>query len=210
MNLFTKLLVLFFAFSSAFVFAQLKINSEVTFSDKMVDVLTDTKISLSELKGKIVVLEWFNQKCPFVEKHYNMSKKNMQNLQAEAKKAGVIWITVNSSAEGNEGFIKDNIEARKIRDNLGMNSNYFVLDHNGSIGKMFGAKVTPHMFIIKDGKLVYEGAIDSKKSTEVADIEKAKKYFADAMTSIIAGNAPLMASTEEYGCSVKYSTKASL
>jgi hypothetical protein len=207
MEVFLKRLISIVSLFSTLCFAEININSPVVLNEKMTDVLTGEQFNLETFKGKTVVFEWFNQECPFVKKHYDLSKMHMQNLQKDATKNGIIWITINSSANDKEGFIKDKDMALTIKKNLNMNSSHLVLDHNGKIGKFFGAKVTPHMFIInKEGKLVYKGGIDSKKSTEASDIKAAgvSNYFTDALTAVMAGQNPKMAVTEEYGCGVKY------
>ncbi|MDH4468626.1 MAG: redoxin family protein [Bacteriovoracaceae bacterium] len=198
-------LSLFFVTST---FASLKINTPVILNEPLFDTLSGKPIKLSDFKGKTVVLEWFNSECPFVKKHYDLSKKNMQKLQELAHTKGVEWITINSSGEGKEGYLKDREAAFKVINKYEMKPSHFVLDHKGIIGKFFGAKVTPHMFIINgQGKLAYMGAIDSIKSTDVKDVDKidVKRLFADSLNEVVAGKAPKVAVSEEYGCGVKYS-----
>lgn len=160
------------------------------------------EVSLSDYKDKIVVLEWTNFDCPFVKKHY--SAKNMQKLQADYTADGVVWVTVNSSAEGKQGYL----EASKLGEKTmaeGSNASEVILDTDGTIGKAYDAKVTPHMMIIaKDGTLAYSGAIDSNPSTESADIDGADKLFANALDAVIAGNEVPNAKNKPYGCGVKY------
>lgn len=159
--------------------------------------------SLSEFKGKTVVLEWTNPGCPFVKKFYDA--KAMQKTQADAVKDGVVWVSINSSAKGKEGHFASNEEAAKWVAEHGSNASFYTLDESGTIGKQYGAKTTPHMFVInKDGVLVYQGAIDSIKSADADDIAKADNYVVDALKAIKEGKAPAKASAEPYGCGVKY------
>jgi len=159
-------------------------------------------VSLADFAGKAVVLEWTNLECPFVRKHYDTG--NMQKLQKSAAEKGVIWITVNSSAEGKQGYCNAEkmtkcIETEKIE------SAQVLLDPEGTIGKAYAAKVTPHMFIInKDGTLAYDGAIDSNSSTEKADVATAEPLFANALEAVLAGKPIENAKNKPYGCSVKY------
>jgi peroxiredoxin len=159
-------------------------------------------VSLSELKGKTVVLEWVNFDCPFVKKHYD--SKNMQGLQAAYTAKDVVWITVNSAAADKEGYLEPS-KLGAAAESKGSKASHLIADGDGKIGKAYGAKVTPHMFIInKEGKLVYNGAIDSKATTEVADVTAADKWFADALDATLAGKEVAKAKTEPYGCGVKY------
>lgn len=159
-------------------------------------------VSLASLKGKTVVLEWFNFDCPFVQKHY--SSGSMQKLQADYAGKGVVWISVNSAAQGKEGFL----EASKLgetADSKGNKASHVIADGDGTIGKAYAAKTTPHMFIIsKEGKLVYDGAIDSKATTEVDDLKTADKLFANALDATLAGKEVVNAKNQPYGCGVKY------
>lgn len=158
--------------------------------------------SLADFKDKVVVLEWVNYDCPFVKKHY--SSKNMQKLQADYTAKGVVWLTVNSSAEGKQGYM----EASKLGEKTaaeGSKATHVLVDSDGTIGKAYGAEVTPHMMIIsKDGTLAYSGAIDSKPTTDAADIEGADPLFANALDSVLAGKEVANAKNKPYGCGVKY------
>jgi len=161
-----------------------------------------TDISLKSLKGKVVVLEWYNEGCPYVRKHYDA--KNMQALQKKYKDK-VTWLTINSSAKGKQGFIKDISEATSTYKREGMSSASLLRDEGGSIGMKYRAKTTPHMYIIgKEGKLLYQGAIDSTPSANQDDIKKSKNYVSMALGQVLAGDPVKLAKTRAYGCSVKY------
>ena len=160
------------------------------------------EVSLADYKDKVVVLEWINFDCPFVKKHY--SGKNMQSLQSAYADKGVVWISVNSSAEGKQGYLEASKLGEKIQAE-GSKATEVILDTDGTIGKLYDAKVTPHMMIIAaDGTLAYSGAIDSKKSTDAADVESADKLFANALDAVLAGKEVANAKNEPYGCGVKY------
>lgn len=158
--------------------------------------------SLSDFKGKAVVLEWINYECPFVKKHYN--SKNMQMLQEKYTKQGVIWLAICSSAPGKQGhFSADEINKRSKE--LDAKFTAYLIDEDGKVGKMYGAKTTPHMYIINsEGKLVYAGGIDDKASTDVEDIKKAKNFVSSALDEILSGRQVSVQSSTPYGCSVKY------
>jgi peroxiredoxin len=159
-------------------------------------------VSLHDFKGKTVVLEWFNQNCPFVKKFY--SGGDMQRFQSIATNQGVVWLTVTSSAEGKSGHL-DTKSGTAVRSELGMNSTALLLDSDGKVGKMYGARTTPHTFVIDpNGTLAYAGAIDSTPSTTAKDIAGATNYVMAAIDAIKAGKTIDPASTEPYGCSVKY------
>ena len=163
---------------------------------------TGKDVSLNTFKGKIVVLEWFNPNCPFVKKFYKNG--DMQKFQETLAAKGVVWLTVNSSASGRSGHLSPE-EAQETRKELGMKSTAFILDENGKVGKAFGARTTPHMYIVgTDGKVAYAGAIDSEASTSANDIAGATNYVLAATEELLAGKPVAVASTEPYGCSVKY------
>ena len=158
--------------------------------------------SLADYKGKFVVLEWFNEGCPFVKKHYKSG--NMQKLQKEYTGKDVVWLSINSSAEGEQGHVTPE-SAPKTMSEWNMDATKILLDHDGKVGKMYGAKTTPHMFVIdKEGKLVYQGAIDSKPTPNVADVDDAENYVKVALDNSMAGKPVSTTSTKPYGCSVKY------
>lgn len=159
-------------------------------------------ISLADFKGKTVVLEWTNPDCPFVHKHYDTG--NMQALQKEAVADGVIWIAIDSSAKGKEGHYPAS-ELKAIYAERKATLSHVVIDDTGRIGKLYGAKTTPHMFVINaDGDLVYSGAIDNTPTADKDDVKTAKNYVRQALSDIKAGQTVTTPSTNPYGCSVKY------
>ena len=158
--------------------------------------------SLDGLKGKYVVLEWLNHDCPYVKKHYDSG--NMQKLQKEMGARGVVWLSVNSSAEGKQGHFKQP-KANQLTKSKGATPEAVLLDWDGKVGRAYGARTTPHMYIIDPaGKLIYQGAIDDTPSTSKADVKSAKNYVAQAMGEALAGQPVSQPSTKAYGCSVKY------
>lgn len=167
--------------------------------------LTDSKgktQSVSQYKGKYVVLEWFNPDCPFVKKHYGSG--NMQKLQEEFTAKGVVWLTIDSSASGLEGNLTAEQAEKKIAE-WKTKQTALVLDPDGKAGRSYGAKNTPHMFVINpDGKIVYEGAIDSKATPSPSDIAGSTNYVKVALEESMAGKTVSNANTKPYGCSVKY------
>lgn len=167
--------------------------------------LTDTtgqEHSLSDFKGKFVVLEWTNHLCPFVVKHY--SSGNMQSLQEQLTADGAVWLQIVSSAEGKQGHVSPE-EGEALRESQDVNSTAMLLDSDGTVGKAYDARTTPHMYLINpDGVLVYQGAIDSIRSTDPADIDKAENYLLSAYSQAKAGEPVEKGTTQPYGCSVKY------
>ncbi|MCC6469637.1 MAG: thioredoxin family protein [Alphaproteobacteria bacterium] len=158
--------------------------------------------SLSEFKGKTVVLEWTNRQCPFVRKHYDGG--NMQALQKKCAGQGVVWLSVVSSAPGNQGYVTAP-EANEHVKAVGASPAAVLLDADGKVGRLYGAQTTPHVFVVDGaGKLAYAGAIDDKSSTSAADIKGAKNYVADALDALKTGKPVATASTKAYGCGVKY------
>jgi peroxiredoxin len=159
-------------------------------------------VNLADYKGKTVVLEWTNNECPFVVKHYGSN--NMQALQKKATDDGVIWLSVISSAPGKQGHV-DGAAANKLTADRKASPTAVLLDEKGEVGKAYGAKTTPHMFIVdKDGVLVYAGAIDSEPSPRESDIKTATNYVTQALDEIKAGKPVSVSSTKSYGCGVKY------
>ena len=158
--------------------------------------------SLGEYKGKYVVLEWFNPECPFVKKHYGSG--NMQKLQQDFTTKGVVWLTIDSSAPGTEGSLTPE-QASGTINSWKTHQTALLLDPDGKAGRTYGAKNTPHMFVINpEGKIVYEGAIDSKATTNPADIPNSTNYVKAALDEAMAGKPVSTATTKPYGCSVKY------
>ncbi len=157
---------------------------------------------LSEFKGKTVVLEWFNKDCPYVRKFYD--SKTMQGLQKDMTAKGVVWFSIVSSSAGNEGFM-DAATAANVRAEKGMGNTAVLLDDKGAVGKLYAAKTTPHMFVIdKMGKLAYQGAMDDQPSANPETLKKANNYVAAALGALEKGQPVKDASTQPYGCSVKY------
>ena len=151
-------------------------------------------VNLSDFKGKTVVLEWINFGCPFVKKFY--SGGDMQKYQANAIADDVVWLSINSSGEGKQGYYP----AAELA---------YLLDTSGTVGRAYGAKTTPHMYIVQvddagKGSVVYAGGIDSIKSVKSTDISKAENYVVKALSELKAGAAISTASSKPYGCSVKY------
>ena len=162
----------------------------------------DEDTTLSDFAGSYVVLEWINHECPFVVKHYGSG--NMQSLQEEFTDKGVIWLSINSSAPGKQGHCTG-AEANDLTEQKEASPTAVLLDPDGTVGKMYGAKTTPHMFIIDpDGKIIYQGAIDDIPSFDPADIAQANNYVRLALGESMAGSAVSNPSTKSYGCSVKY------
>lgn len=158
--------------------------------------------TLSQYKGKTVVLEWTNPECPYVVKHYGSG--NMLALQKEATTDGVIWLAIASSAQGKEGFYNAADSNKYIAEHKSAETAR-ILDSSGEIGHLYGAKTTPHMFVINpEGTLVYAGAIDSNDSFKPETIAGATNYVREALKSVKAGTPVATASTKSYGCSVKY------
>ncbi len=166
------------------------------------DVLSGNQISLSSFSGQPMVLEWSNHECPYVRKHYDSG--NMQNTQGAARELGAVWITIVSSAPGNQGHTSEE-EARRIVQDEEAGIAAKILDESGEIGKLYGAKTTPHMFVISgDGRLVYSGAIDDQPGLSDGDFAEAENYVISALERLKEGRQPEPSVTQPYGCSVKY------
>jgi peroxiredoxin len=196
-----KFIIIFVLLLGVTVFSQQARLNETAPDFKLKDS-NGKEHSLSDFKGKIVVLEWINFECPFVKKHYD--SKNMQSLQEKYTAKGVIWLAICSSAPGKQGnFSSEEINKRSKDHNTKFTA--YLIDEDGKVGKMYGAKTTPHMFIIdKDGKLVYAGGIDDKASTDVEDVKTAKNYVSAALDELLNGKQVTTQSSTPYGCSVKY------
>jgi len=159
-------------------------------------------ISLSDYKGKYVVLEWWNHGCPFVKRHYNTG--NMQKVQSKLMDQGVVWLLINSSATGQQGHVNAE-EAKSVLAELKSKPTDVLLDHDGKVGKMYDAKTTPQMFLISpDGKVLYDGAIDDRPNATAAETAAAKNYLIQAFEEAKAGKPVSEPKTRPYGCSVKY------
>jgi peroxiredoxin len=163
---------------------------------------TGPSVSLADYRGKIVVLEWTNHDCPYVRKHYDTS--NMQALQKESTGQGVIWLTVISSAPGTQGFVSPG-EANELTSTRKAAPTAVLLDPQGTVGKMYGATNTPHMYVVdKGGILVYAGAIDDRPTTRKSDVPGAQNYVRAALQAVAAGQPVKTPATRAYGCTVKY------
>ena len=159
-------------------------------------------VSLGQFKGKVVVLEWNNPGCPYVKKHYESG--NMQKAQAAAKKDGVVWLSINSGAPGKQGHM-DGAQARAFVAAQKAQPTAYLLDHQGAVGKRYGAVTTPHMYVIdKAGKLVYAGGIDDKATPNAADIAGSRNHVLAALGELKSGKAVSVATSRPYGCSVEY------
>ena len=163
--------------------------------------------SLADFKGRWVVLEWHNQGCPYVRKHY--SSGNMQKLQREWTGKGVVWLTVISSAPGQQGHATgEQANAYVKAQNAAPTA--VLLDPQGTMGMAYGARTTPHMYVISpEARLIYNGAIDDKPTTDVGDVPGATNYLSAALTQAMAGQPVTTATTKPYGCSVKYASPSS-
>jgi len=167
----------------------------------LTDVRGEARTLASE-RGQFVVLEWFNPDCPFVRKHYG--SQNMQQLQQAYTQRDVTWWSIDSSAPGQQGHLTA-AQAEEWMQQQGVGSSAVLLDPDGAVGRLYGAKTTPHLFIINpEGTLVYAGAIDSIASAERADIAEATNYVQQALDDALEGRPVAVSSTKPYGCSVKY------
>lgn len=158
--------------------------------------------TLSQYKGKTVVLEWTNHDCPYVRKHYHSG--NMQALQKEATAKGIIWLSIISSAPGKQGHVSA-AQANELTQSRNAAPTAVILDESSAIGRLYGAKTTPHMYIINPaGDLVYMGGIDNIPTSNEADIAKATNYVRVALQDLADGKPIADNITRPYGCSVKY------
>jgi AhpC/TSA family len=163
---------------------------------------TGAQHSLSEYSGKFVVLEWANQGCPYDRKHYLSGSMEAQQREWTAK--GVIWLSVLSSAPGEQGYVTPAEENTYLKA-MHAAPTAALLDSNGTIARLYEAKTTPHIFVIDPtGKLIYQGAIDDKPTTEQEDLKGARNYLNETLTAAMAGKPLQVASTRPYGCSIKY------
>ena len=158
--------------------------------------------SLSQYKGKTVILEWTNHDCPYVKKHYNSG--NMQALQKDATANGIVWLSIISSSPGKQGHVSGK-QANELSASRNASPTAVILDESSEIGLLYGAKTTPHMYIVdKSGQLVYMGGIDDTPSKDEDDISKSKNYVRAALDEMAASQAIKKSITRPYGCSVKY------
>src|SRR6202163_1580156 len=161
-----------------------------------------SSLTLSQYRGKTVVLEWTNADCPYTYKHY--ASGNMQGIQTLAQKSGVVWLSVISSAPGKQGYV-NGPAADALTVSRGAAPTAVLLDPSGTLGRLYGAKTTPHMFVIdKNGALQYMGGIDSLATADAGDIPHAEPYLKEAMLAVTEGHPVAHAVTTPYGCSVKY------
>jgi len=158
--------------------------------------------TLAQYRGKYVVLEWANQGCPYDQKHYKSG--NMERLQKEWTAKGVVWLSVISSAQGEQGYVTPPEENAYI-ERMHAVPTAAILDPTGTIGRLYGAKTTPHVFVIDpQGKLVYEGALDDQPTPDPASLKGAHNYLDAALEESMAGKAVTTPVTRPYGCNVKY------
>ncbi len=166
---------------------------------------TDTDgraVRLADYRGRIVILEWTNPGCPFVRAHYDSG--TMPAVQAEAKAAGAVWLSVNSGAPGKQGHMTGPQARAQMAHDRAVPTAY-LLDPAGTLGRLYGAKTTPHMYVIAaDGRLAYEGAIDDRPTADADDAKAATRWALNAVKAVKAGRTPDPAVTRAYGCQVKY------
>ena len=161
-----------------------------------------TEHSLSDFGGKTVVLEWTNHGCPYVQKHYETG--NMQDLQKKYTDQDVVWLSVISSAPGEQGHVSGE-EANELTTERNASPTAVLLDETGEVGKLYEAKTTPHMYVINaEGVLVYKGAIDNNNSANPDTVESANNYVVAALDAVANGEAVATPETQPYGCFVKY------
>lgn len=191
--------------------AHAKFETGSTLPDMQVKDSNGVVHNLSDFDGKNIVLEWTNHECPYVRKHYNGEFNNMQNLQKRAAADDVVWLSIISSAEGEQGYVSGE-KANALSVKRGATPTAVLMDEAGTTGRIFSAKTTPHMFVInKDRTLVYQGAIDSDRRSSPSTIPAATNYVTAALDALEAGTDIETAETSPYGCSVKYKRqKASL
>lgn len=159
-------------------------------------------VTLSDFKGKPVILEWTNPGCPFVRGHYDSGA--MQATQAKAIAAGAVWLSINSGAPGKQGHMSG-AQAKAQMGKDSTSPTHYLLDPKGTVGTLYAAKTTPHIYVITpEGRLAYNGAINDRPTAEKEDALAGENYALAALTAVKAGKAPTPATTKPYGCSVKY------
>ena len=183
--------------------ASAKIPNGTSVTDMTVTDSNGVEHNLSDFNGKRVILEWTNDGCPYVQKHYDTD--NMQALQKEATLDGdTVWLSIVSSAPGKQGYVSGE-GANELTTSRGAAPSAVILDPSGEMGKTFAAKTTPHMYVVDEGgTLVYQGAIDNNSSARKSTVAGAKNYVRAAISDLDAGRAVAEADTAPYGCSVKY------
>ena len=182
--------------------AQAAVAPGVSAPDFTLTSVDGASVKLSQYRGKYVVLEWFNSECPFVQKHYNSG--NMQNLQSNYTGKGVVWLAINSTNPKHFNY-RDAKRSRQIISDWKAKPDSLLLDPDGRVGRAYGARTTPHMYIIDpEGKLLYMGGIDDKPSTNARDIPGARNYVTAALDELLAGRDVSDSDTRPYGCSIKY------
>lgn len=176
------------------------------------------EMHLKDFAGKVVVLEWMSPGCPFVQAQYEKGSAtnpiepwmgNMQNLQKKYTEKGVVWLSISSSAPGKEGYLTPEVIKNTVRGSMKSMASFIVMDPMGSVGKLYGAKSTPHLFVInKEGKLAYQGAIDDNATTEASEIKKSHNYIVPILDAALENrhisSSEMKTSTQSYGCSIKY------
>lgn len=191
------------AFAAAFagrVFAAAETGK--TAPDFTLTDITGKTHRLSDYQGKVVVLEWTNAGCPVVGRHYR--SHNMQNTQKAAAQDGVVWLQINTSAKGAQGDLSDAEALAWLKKN-DASSTAYLRDRTGQVGRLYGAKATPHMFVINaEGVLVYQGAIDDQPNARESETTKAHNYVKAVLASLKDGKPVAKADTQAYGCAVKY------
>ena len=158
------------------------------------------EVKLSDYSDKIVVLEWTNPGCPYVKKHYKNG--DMQGLQKKYRDKGVVWLSINSTNTEHKNFLDGN-KAKEIASKWSIDPKYMLADSDGKVGKIYGAKTTPHMFVINKGRLAYQGAIDDN-SDYSSNPKDDKNYVANALNELLSDKQVSLAQTKQYGCGVKY------
>jgi len=182
--------------------AQAAVAPGVSAPDFTLASVDGASVKLSQYRGKYVVLEWFNSECPFVQKHYNSG--NMQQLQSNYTDQGIVWLAINSTNPQHFNY-RDAKRSRQIISDWNAKPDSLLLDPGGTVGRAYGARTTPHMYIIDpEGKLAYMGGIDDKPSTNVRDIPAARNYVMAALDELLAGRDVSDSDTRPYGCSIKY------
>jgi peroxiredoxin len=194
------------AFACMLAFTPLAAQAEIAIGKAAPDFTgadtSGTLHRLADYKGRIVVLEWTNPGCPYVHKYYDGGA--MQALQKQASAEDVVWLTIDSSAAGKDGYLDEDAgKAYILKTNMA--SSALLIDADGAIGKLYEAKSTPHMFVIdKEGTLVYRGAIDDRPAADAKSLDGATNYVRAALDELQAGKPVTTAVTQAYGCNIKY------